>query len=140
MDNSTSTSYTTYVATSINTKSKIKYRGSTMCTKVKKAHENDVRSQVNFDMRTEKAYDENADDFKGYMALQDRRNMSILIYNCHEVVGDLKYIIWTDIMVFIMNCFIFLQVYMTIYFFGLILISIDNTKIHSSFWLDLHMF
>lgn len=47
-------SHTTYDVTSINTKSKRKSSGATMCTKVKKAHENDVHSLVNFDLRTEK--------------------------------------------------------------------------------------
>lgn len=61
--------HTTSIATSDNTKSKRKVRGVMMYTKVKKTHENDVRSPVNFDLRTGKAYGENADDFKGYMAL-----------------------------------------------------------------------
>lgn len=68
----TSTSHITSVATSVNTKSKRKARGVTMCTKVEPTYENGVRSLVNFDLRTGNDYSENVDDFKGYVALQDR--------------------------------------------------------------------
>lgn len=37
-----------------------------------------------------KACGENADDFKGYMELQGRRKVSILIDNMHEVDVELK--------------------------------------------------
>lgn len=52
-----------------------------VCTKGNKAHENDVRSLINFDLRTEKAYGGNADNFKGYVVLQGRSKVIILIYN-----------------------------------------------------------
>lgn len=57
---------------------------------------------INFDLRTEKAYGENTADLK----------MSFLIDNWHEVDGDLKDSIWTDITVFIMN---FLLYFTSIY-------------------------
>lgn len=69
MGDSTSTSHITYVTTSVNTKSKRKVIGTTMRTKVKKVLKNGVRFLVDFDQRTDKAYGENADDFKGYVAL-----------------------------------------------------------------------
>lgn len=90
MGDSTSTSHTTSATTFVNTKSKKKVRGVTICTKVKKIPQNGVRSLVNFNLRTKKAYGENADDFKDYMTLQARSKVSILVNSWHDIDGELK--------------------------------------------------
>lgn len=69
MADSTSTSHTTSVATSINTKRKRKTRDATMYTKVKKAHEKGIRRPVTIDVATGRTYGENVEDFMGYIAL-----------------------------------------------------------------------
>lgn len=74
-----------------------------MLTKVKKAYKSGVRFPINFDIRTDKAYGEHVGDFRGYLALQDRSKVSILIDNWHDVDSDLKDSIWADITIFIMN-------------------------------------
>ncbi|CAL5185769.1 unnamed protein product [Lathyrus oleraceus] len=74
--NSTSTTHTT-ISTSI--KCKRKARGITMYTKVKKARENGIRYPIRVDIATNKAYGEHAKDFKGYIVLQGRSKMSILL-------------------------------------------------------------
>lgn len=76
----TSTFRTTSAATSANTKHKIKTRGATMYTKVKKTHESGIRYPITIDIRTDKAYEEHADDFMGYIALQ-----GILIDSWHKI-------------------------------------------------------
>lgn len=77
MNDSTNTSATT----SVNTNSKRKTRGITMLTKVTKTHESGVRFQVNFDVRIGKTFGEHADSYRGYMAVQGRSKMNILIDN-----------------------------------------------------------
>lgn len=68
-------------------------------------------------MRTRKTYGKNADDFKGYVVLQGRSKVSILIDSWHEVDGDLKDNIWTDITVFIMSFLIcFTSIYDHLFF------------------------
>ena len=54
----------------------------------------------------EKAY-----DFLGYIALQGRSKVSILINSWHDIDDELKTDIWSDIKVFILYPIIFLQVY-----------------------------
>lgn len=73
-----------------------------MLSKVKKSHESSVRFPVNFEERINKAYGEKASDLRGYLTLQGKSKMIILIDNWHVVDGDLKDSIWIDIMVFIM--------------------------------------
>ena len=77
MDNSTSACHTT----SVKIKIKRKIRGVTILTKVTKSHESGVRFLVNFCPRISKAYGEHADSFRGYISVQDRSKVSILIDN-----------------------------------------------------------
>ncbi|CAL5214787.1 unnamed protein product [Lathyrus oleraceus] len=93
MRDSKSTSHITSAITYVNTKSKIKTRGATILNKVKKVHESDVLFPINFDVRTDKDYGEHAGDFRGYLALQGRSKVSILINNWHDIDGS----VWTDI-------------------------------------------
>ncbi|CAL5201218.1 unnamed protein product [Lathyrus oleraceus] len=92
-----SSTFTTHTTTSSNTQRKRKYRGVTMYTKVKKAHENGIRFPVRVDFATDMAYDEHAEDFTGYVALQGRSKVSILLDNWHDVDDDLKNSLWIDI-------------------------------------------
>ncbi|KAI5394589.1 hypothetical protein KIW84_061287 [Lathyrus oleraceus] len=69
-----------------------------MLSKVKKSHESSVRFPVNFEERINKAYGEKASDLRGYLTLQGKRKMIILIDNWHVVDGDLKDSIWINIM------------------------------------------
>lgn len=98
--NSTST---THKNTSTNTKCKRKTRGDTMYTKVKKAHEKCIHYLVRVDVATNKAYGEHAEDFTGYVTLQGRSKMSILLDSWHDFDNDLKENLWTDITIFILN-------------------------------------
>ncbi|CAL5191436.1 unnamed protein product [Lathyrus oleraceus] len=97
MTDSTSTSHTTSDATSINTKCKRKTRGCTMYTKVKKAHKSGVCYPNTYYIRSDGAYDENVEDLMGYIVLQSRSKVSILIDNWNEVDEDLKDDIWDDV-------------------------------------------
>lgn len=123
MGYSTKTTHTTYATTFINTKSERKIRVATMLNKVTKAHENGVRFQVNFCLRTSKAYGEHSDNFRGYVPLQGKRKASILKDNLHDVDSDLKNNLWTDITIFIRN-FMICITSINNHFFYLILILI----------------
>lgn len=81
MCDSTNTSHRTYATIYVKTKSKRKTRGATMFTKVIKAHENDVCFPINLCPRAGNAYGEHADNFRGYMSVQCRSKVSILIDN-----------------------------------------------------------
>ncbi|CAL5213650.1 unnamed protein product [Lathyrus oleraceus] len=74
--NSTSTTHTT---TSTNTQHKRKSRGATMYINVKKGHENGISFLVRVHVVTGKAYGKHVEDFTGYVALQGRSKMSILL-------------------------------------------------------------
>ena len=103
MADSTSTSHTTSAANSVNTQSrKRKTRGATMYTKVKKANESGIRYPVRVDAVTGMVEGEKADDFLGYIALQGRSKVSILINSWHDIDDELKTDIWTDITVLIL--------------------------------------
>ena len=77
----TNISHVTSIATFINKKRERKTRGATMYTKMKKAHENNVHYPVTVDIAVDMAYGEHAEDFMGYIPLQGRGKMSILIDN-----------------------------------------------------------
>lgn len=81
MGDLTNTSRLTFVITSPNNKSKIKTRGVVMLTRVTKAHKSGVHFLVYFCPITSKAYGEHADSFGGYMSVQGKRKVSILIDN-----------------------------------------------------------
>lgn len=74
-----------------------------MYTKVKKAYEKGIRYPVTVYVAIGRAYSENVEDFMGYIVLQDRSILSILIDNWYAVEDDLYNSIWTDITVFIFN-------------------------------------
>lgn len=50
-----------------------------MYTKVKNIHENDIHFPVRVDVAIGKAYGEHAQDFMGYVALQGRSKVIILL-------------------------------------------------------------
>lgn len=103
-----------------------KKRCSTMCTKVKKAHENGVLSPISFDMRTGKGYVEMLMILRVTWHYK-KSKMSILIDNWHKV-GMIWKIAYGPILRYLLWVFWFvLLVYMTI-FLGLILISTLSCK------------
>lgn len=80
-----------------------------MLTKVIKAHASGVCCPVIFCLRIGKAYCEYVDSFRGYVIVQGRRKVIILIDIWHDVDGGFKDKLWTDIIVFTLNymiCFI----------------------------------
>ena len=79
MTDSTSTSNTAIVSTSVNTKCKRKTRGATMYTKVNKAHGIGVCYPLRVDKETSRAYGEHVEDLMGYVVLQGRNKVSILL-------------------------------------------------------------
>lgn len=83
-----------------------------MYTKVKKAQEIGVRCPITIDVAIKRDFGEHAGDFIGYIVLQGRSKVSILIDNWHDVEKELKDAIWKMFRYF-MIC---LQVYMIIYF------------------------
>lgn len=84
---------------------KEKTRDATMYTKVKKPHEKGNCYPITIDVATDMAYGENVEDFMGYIVLQGRNKVSILIDSWHDIDDDLKINIWTDITVCILNLY-----------------------------------
>ncbi|CAL5192186.1 unnamed protein product [Lathyrus oleraceus] len=75
-----------------------------MYTKVKKYHKNGVHSPVTVDVATDRAYGEHVEDFMGYIELQGRSKVSILIDSWHDIDEELKNNIWTNVLeVFIIS-------------------------------------
>ncbi|CAI8606991.1 unnamed protein product [Vicia faba] len=98
MVDSISTSHTTFAANSVNTQSrKIKTRGATMYKEVKKANEFGIQYSIRVDAETGKVKGEHADDFLGYIVLQDKSKMSILINSWHDIDDEFENNIWTYI-------------------------------------------
>lgn len=111
MDDSTITSYTI----SVNTKSKQKTIDVMMLTKVTKIHESGVHFPVIFFLRTGLPYDEPANSFRGYVALQCRIKFSILKDSWHDIGDEFK-----DKLSIHITVFIFTSIYDL--FFNLIII------------------
>ncbi|CAL5187231.1 unnamed protein product [Lathyrus oleraceus] len=68
-----------------------------MYTTMKKSQETGVRYPVTIDSTTDKAYGEHTDDFMGYIALQGRSKVSILIDSLYDVEEELKDNLWKDV-------------------------------------------
>ncbi|CAL5208240.1 unnamed protein product [Lathyrus oleraceus] len=68
-----------------------------MYIKVKNAHKIGVLYLVIVDAATDMGYGEHTDDFMGYIALQGRSKISILIDSWHDVEEDLKDAIREDV-------------------------------------------
>lgn len=94
-----------------------------MYTKVKKYHKNGVHNPITVDVATDRAYGEHVEGFMGYISLQGRSKVSILIDSWHDVDEELKNNIWTNVLVFLLNfmiCFTSIYDYL---FICLILIT-----------------
>lgn len=121
MVNQTSTYHTTSAATSINIKWKRKTIGTTIYTKVKKAHESGIRYLIIIDIRTNRTYGEHDENFMGYIMLQDRSKVNILIQSWNEIDEVLKDTIQDDVKLFYD---LFISIYDHLFFCFILITSV----------------